>query len=277
MCKRIYTISEQTEMERVRKNQPHICFYCKRELADDKITIDHVQPYARDGKTKERNLVIACKECNSEKDVMTLKEYMDFLEIKKKVILDFKVFEDEFTNQMNDLNNEIMNKNYKYLKKHDMELEMNLKLTIINCLKQEKELVIKNLRKDYLNDIYENLKMKNPLYDIKQKSYPSGTQQIMYIYRLEVCDKYRNMNIKDKARFKYYRDYFIKNGKLKTAITVDENNYITNVNSYMQYLILKESENILAPVRQATIKYNTGFNNITTNIYGNNNNVNINI
>ncbi|MCF7848521.1 MAG: HNH endonuclease [Kiritimatiellales bacterium] len=48
-----------------------ICHYCGKKFAADKLTMDHVVPVARGGKSTKGNIVPACKECNSDKTFLT--------------------------------------------------------------------------------------------------------------------------------------------------------------------------------------------------------------
>jgi 5-methylcytosine-specific restriction endonuclease McrA len=43
------------------------CHYCGSVVGPDKLTMDHVVPLARGGKSTKNNLVAACKECNNRK------------------------------------------------------------------------------------------------------------------------------------------------------------------------------------------------------------------
>lgn len=45
----------------------HRCQYCGRKFPEPKLTIDHVIPKSRGGKTTWTNLVTACAECNTKK------------------------------------------------------------------------------------------------------------------------------------------------------------------------------------------------------------------
>lgn len=45
----------------------NICRYCCRMIPLDYITVDHVIPFSRGGKTILDNLVVACKRCNQKK------------------------------------------------------------------------------------------------------------------------------------------------------------------------------------------------------------------
>jgi 5-methylcytosine-specific restriction endonuclease McrA len=50
------------------------CQYCETELTYSAITIDHVHPQSRGGKTTWKNCVTACKKCNSRKGNKTPEE-----------------------------------------------------------------------------------------------------------------------------------------------------------------------------------------------------------
>lgn len=41
-----------------------VCQYCSRKLIGTQITIDHIMPTSRGGKTSFTNCVVACKNCN---------------------------------------------------------------------------------------------------------------------------------------------------------------------------------------------------------------------
>jgi len=48
-----------------------ICHYCHEKFNADEITMDHVLPISRGGKSTKGNIVPCCKECNSEKKYLT--------------------------------------------------------------------------------------------------------------------------------------------------------------------------------------------------------------
>ncbi len=54
----------------------HLCVYCK---SSKELTIDHVIPASRGGKTNFENCVTACKPCNNKKDSRTPREAKMFL------------------------------------------------------------------------------------------------------------------------------------------------------------------------------------------------------
>ena len=57
-----------------------ICHYCRRQVGRENLTMDHVVPLARGGKSKKGNLVPACKECNNKKKYLLPVEWAEYLE-----------------------------------------------------------------------------------------------------------------------------------------------------------------------------------------------------
>ena len=51
----------------LRRINQGICFYCKKNVGREQLTMDHVVPLSRGGKSRKGNIVPACKECNSKK------------------------------------------------------------------------------------------------------------------------------------------------------------------------------------------------------------------
>lgn len=51
--------------------QQGICHYCGEKFKAGELTMDHVIPVARGGKSTKSNIVLCCKECNTEKKMMT--------------------------------------------------------------------------------------------------------------------------------------------------------------------------------------------------------------
>jgi hypothetical protein len=83
--KRIYLKDRDIKMmEKIRKTLPNICSYCGEEIELNKVTVDHMLPVSRGGKTTEDNLCISCNSCNQEKSNMTVSEYKMFLKRKNK-------------------------------------------------------------------------------------------------------------------------------------------------------------------------------------------------
>jgi len=48
-----------------------ICHYCAGEFPKEELTMDHIVPVARGGRSNKGNVVVACKACNNEKSYQT--------------------------------------------------------------------------------------------------------------------------------------------------------------------------------------------------------------
>jgi 5-methylcytosine-specific restriction protein A len=68
--------------------QRGICYYCHQEVGREQLTMDHIVPLSRGGKSKKGNLVPACKECNNKKKTMLPVEWEEYLESLAKSIPD---------------------------------------------------------------------------------------------------------------------------------------------------------------------------------------------
>ena len=55
------------------------CHYCKRRIPAVELTMDHVVPMARGGKSTKDNLVPCCKSCNNKKKSMLPLEWEEYL------------------------------------------------------------------------------------------------------------------------------------------------------------------------------------------------------
>lgn len=62
------------------KTAPGTCFYCKSKVAHKDITMDHLVPLARGGRSTKDNLVPSCKMCNSKKKSMLPLEWQEYLD-----------------------------------------------------------------------------------------------------------------------------------------------------------------------------------------------------
>lgn len=51
-----------------------ICYHCEQRFDAELLTMDHVLPLARGGKSSRKNVVVACKDCNSKKKYKTSAE-----------------------------------------------------------------------------------------------------------------------------------------------------------------------------------------------------------
>ncbi len=56
------------------------CYYCRKSFPPSALTMDHIVPLIRGGKTKKGNVVTACKECNNKKKYLLPLEWNDYLE-----------------------------------------------------------------------------------------------------------------------------------------------------------------------------------------------------
>ena len=66
----------------MKKTREGRCYYCDRQVDKASLTMDHVVPLSRGGKSKKGNIVPACKECNNKKKYLLpieWKEYLDSL------------------------------------------------------------------------------------------------------------------------------------------------------------------------------------------------------
>ena len=64
------------------------CYYCEKEVQPGDLTMDHIVPIIRGGKSTKNNVVPACKECNTKKKhslPVEWGEYMDRLRAREKI------------------------------------------------------------------------------------------------------------------------------------------------------------------------------------------------
>ena len=62
-----------------RKIQKGVCYYCNRMVGREELTMDHLVPLSRGGKSKKGNVVPACKECNNKKKYLLPVEWEEYL------------------------------------------------------------------------------------------------------------------------------------------------------------------------------------------------------
>jgi len=60
------------------------CHYCGAEVAPRELTMDHIVPLARGGKTTKSNVVPCCKKCNSKKKYLLPLEWEEYLAALEK-------------------------------------------------------------------------------------------------------------------------------------------------------------------------------------------------
>lgn len=56
------------------------CHYCNAQVPPKELTLDHIVPLVRGGKTSRGNCVPACKACNSKKQSLLPLEWEEFLQ-----------------------------------------------------------------------------------------------------------------------------------------------------------------------------------------------------
>ena len=56
------------------------CYYCGQKTAPSGLTMDHIVPLARGGKSVKHNLVTTCKACNNKKKSMLPLEWQEYME-----------------------------------------------------------------------------------------------------------------------------------------------------------------------------------------------------
>lgn len=61
-----------------------ICHYCQRIFPPKELTLDHIVPVARGGRSTKGNCVPACKECNNQKKDLLPLEWEEYLERLRK-------------------------------------------------------------------------------------------------------------------------------------------------------------------------------------------------
>ncbi len=60
------------------------CYYCERNVPPRELTMDHIVPIIRGGRSTKNNLVPACKECNNKKKHLLPFEWEEYQKQSKK-------------------------------------------------------------------------------------------------------------------------------------------------------------------------------------------------
>ena len=60
------------------------CYYCGKPFRPSELTMDHVVPLSRGGKTTKGNVVPACKSCNTQKQQLVPVEWEAYLKTIQK-------------------------------------------------------------------------------------------------------------------------------------------------------------------------------------------------
>jgi 5-methylcytosine-specific restriction endonuclease McrA len=61
------------------KIAPGICSYCKQKVPPSELTMDHIIPLSRGGRSERSNIIPACKECNNKKKYLLPSEWEEYL------------------------------------------------------------------------------------------------------------------------------------------------------------------------------------------------------
>ena len=57
-----------------------ICYYCGRRFSKDKLTMDHIVPLIRGGKSTKGNVAVVCRDCNSKKKYLLPIEWEEYMQ-----------------------------------------------------------------------------------------------------------------------------------------------------------------------------------------------------
>ena len=78
---------EKLQAQRLKKTQwwkrkcaDGICYFCGVKFQPKELTMEHVVPIIRGGKSSKANVVPACKECNNKKKYLLPIEWDEYLE-----------------------------------------------------------------------------------------------------------------------------------------------------------------------------------------------------
>lgn len=66
------------------KTSAGTCWYCSRKVGFQNLTMDHVIPLARGGRSTKDNLVPCCKDCNSKKKSSLPVEWDEYMNCLKQ-------------------------------------------------------------------------------------------------------------------------------------------------------------------------------------------------
>ncbi len=61
-----------------RRRSSGLCHYCGNKFSPRSLTMDHIVPIARGGKSTKGNVVPACRDCNTKKKHRLLMEWEDY-------------------------------------------------------------------------------------------------------------------------------------------------------------------------------------------------------
>ncbi|MDY6933770.1 MAG: HNH endonuclease signature motif containing protein [Spirochaetota bacterium] len=64
-----------------RKTATGVCHYCGGKCSPDNLTMDHLIPLSRGGRSEKVNIVPACKDCNNKKKYLLPVEWEEYLNL----------------------------------------------------------------------------------------------------------------------------------------------------------------------------------------------------
>jgi 5-methylcytosine-specific restriction enzyme A len=64
----------------LRRIQTGVCYYCNKDVGRTNLTMDHIVPLSRGGKSRKGNIVPACKDCNNKKKYLLPIEWEEYLQ-----------------------------------------------------------------------------------------------------------------------------------------------------------------------------------------------------
>ena len=56
-----------------------VCYYCGQKIPPKELTMDHIVPISRGGRSTKSNVAPACKECNTKKKSMLPMEWDEYI------------------------------------------------------------------------------------------------------------------------------------------------------------------------------------------------------
>jgi len=56
-----------------------VCYYCRRHFKSSELTMDHIVPVTRGGRTTKGNVATVCRECNHKKKYLLPMEWEAFV------------------------------------------------------------------------------------------------------------------------------------------------------------------------------------------------------
>lgn len=51
-----------------------VCYFCEQKFPREELTMEHLIPLSRGGRSTKKNIVVSCKQCNSLKKNLTVAE-----------------------------------------------------------------------------------------------------------------------------------------------------------------------------------------------------------